>query len=122
MWSRIAGSFWPLVPHIPSRLSFPRVSRSRHTSAATPQDLSEFEALPQTNPVVYSPVPIIKQPGGPREASVFCFFAGLAAIAAGGYETGRNAALKASFVFCPRNVPSSRSQPAAYRGDTPEFI
>ena len=63
MCARMAGNLVPFVPHMPSRPSFPFACRSRQTSATTPVDLSESLALP-TQPVVYSPVPIIRQPGG----------------------------------------------------------
>mmetsp|Transcript_13419 Transcript_13419/g.37110 ORF Transcript_13419/g.37110 Transcript_13419/m.37110 type:complete len:209 (+) Transcript_13419:934-1560(+) len=81
MCARISGSFLPFTPHMPSRPSLPRERRSRQTRPTMPVDLSEFAALPPTKPVVYSPVPIIRQPGGPRTAaeallSVRGFFAG----------------------------------------------
>ena len=64
MCARIAGILAPLVPHMPSLPTLPRSRRSSITSATTPVDLSESLAPWPVKPVVYSPVPSMRTPGG----------------------------------------------------------
>jgi hypothetical protein len=56
----MAGNFPPDVPTIDSFPTFPRRRRSNKVSPTTPTFLSDPDAPPPTNPVVYSPVPTIK--------------------------------------------------------------
>ena len=67
---RIAGYFWPDVPTIDSLPTFPRRRRSNNVNPTTPIFLSDPDAAPPTNPVVYSPVPTIKTFKGLDEPSV----------------------------------------------------
>ena len=55
--SRIAGNLPPDVPTMDSLPTLPRRRRSKRVNPTTPTFLSDFEAPPPTNPVVYSPVP-----------------------------------------------------------------
>ena len=55
--SRIAGNLPPETPTIESFPTFPRLRRSNRVRPTTPTFLSDLEAPPPTNPVVYSPVP-----------------------------------------------------------------
>jgi hypothetical protein len=55
--SRIAGNLPPETPTMDSFPTFPRLRRSNRVSPTTPTFLSDFDAPPPTNPVVYSPVP-----------------------------------------------------------------
>lgn len=56
---RIAGNFPPDVPTMDNFPTFPRRRRSNSVNPTTPTFLSDPEAPPPTNPVVYSPVPTI---------------------------------------------------------------
>jgi len=60
----MAGYFPPDVPTMESFPTFPRRRRSNIVNPTTPTFLSEPEAPPPTNPVVYSPVPTIKTSSG----------------------------------------------------------
>lgn len=55
--SRIAGNLPPDVPTMDSLPTLPRLRRSNSVRPTTPTFLSDLEAPPPTNPVVYSPVP-----------------------------------------------------------------
>jgi hypothetical protein len=55
--SRIAGNLPPETPTMESFPTFPRLRRSNRVKPTTPTFLSDLEAPPPTNPVVYSPVP-----------------------------------------------------------------
>jgi hypothetical protein len=55
--SRIAGNLPPDTPTMESLPTFPRRRRSKRVSPTTPTFLSDLDAPPPTNPVVYSPVP-----------------------------------------------------------------
>jgi hypothetical protein len=55
--SRIAGNLPPETPTMDSFPTFPRLRRSNSVSPTTPTFLSDLDAPPPTNPVVYSPVP-----------------------------------------------------------------
>ena len=61
---RMAGYFDPEVPTIDSFPTFPRRRKSNIVKPTTPTFLSEPEAPPPTNPVVYSPVPTIRTSNG----------------------------------------------------------
>lgn len=54
---RIAGNFPPETPTMERFPTLPRLRRSNSVKPTTPTFLSDFEAPPPTNPVVYSPVP-----------------------------------------------------------------
>jgi hypothetical protein len=62
----------PDVPTIDSFPTFPRRRRSNMVRPTTPTFLSDPEAPPPTNPVVYSPVPTIRTFNG---APWFCSLA-----------------------------------------------
>jgi hypothetical protein len=55
--SRIPGNFFPDTPTMLKSPTLPRRRRSNSVRPTTPTFLSEPEAPPPTNPVVYSPVP-----------------------------------------------------------------
>lgn len=55
--SRIAGNLPPETPTIDSFPTLPRLRRSNSVRPTTPTFLSDLDAPPPTNPVVYSPVP-----------------------------------------------------------------
>jgi hypothetical protein len=55
--SRIAGNLPPETPTMESFPTFPRLRRSNRVKPTTPTFLSDVDAAPPTNPVVYSPVP-----------------------------------------------------------------
>lgn len=65
---RMAGYFDPDVPTIDNFPTFPRRRRSNIVNPTTPTFLSEPEAPPPTNPVVYSPVPTMRTSNGLEEA------------------------------------------------------
>ena len=54
---RMAGNLVPVVPHMLSVPTFPRLLRSNRVRATTPIFLSDPDIPPPTKPVVYSPVP-----------------------------------------------------------------
>ena len=54
---RMAGNLVPVVPHMLSLPTFPRLLRSNRVRATTPIFLSDPDIPPPTKPVVYSPVP-----------------------------------------------------------------
>jgi hypothetical protein len=60
----MAGYFPPDVPTIDSFPTFPRRRRSNMVNPTTPTFLSDPEAPPPTNPVVYSPVPTMSTSNG----------------------------------------------------------
>ena len=64
----MAGYFDPDVPTIDSFPTFPRRRRSNIVNPTTPTFLSDPEAPPPTNPVVYSPVPTMRTSNGLEEA------------------------------------------------------
>ena len=53
---RMARNLVPIVPHILSVPTFPRLLRSNRVRATTPIFLSDPEIPPPEKPVVYSPV------------------------------------------------------------------
>jgi hypothetical protein len=55
--SRIAGNLPPETPTMDSFPTLPRLRRSNSVKPTTPTFLSDLDAPPPTNPVVYSPVP-----------------------------------------------------------------
>lgn len=67
----MAGYFEPETPTIDSFPTFPLLLKSNMVSPTTPTFLSEPEAPPPTNPVVYSPVPTIKTSNNFEVFSIF---------------------------------------------------
>lgn len=80
---RIAGYFCPDVPTIDSFPTFPLRRKSNIVKPTTPTFLSDPEAPPPTNPVVYSPVPTIRTSNGATSALDAAFSAGLLSEATG---------------------------------------
>jgi hypothetical protein len=54
---RMAGNLPPETPTMDRSPTLPRLRRSKRVNPTTPTFLSDLEAPPPTNPVVYSPVP-----------------------------------------------------------------
>lgn len=72
---RMAGYFLPDTPTIDNFPTFPRLLKSNIVRPTTPTFLSDPEAPPPTNPVVYSPVPTMRTFSGLEPSAPFGWLA-----------------------------------------------